>query len=115
VYAVDPGDMRTQMHQEAFPGEDIRTGRHRKRACGGLLALIEGDHRAGAMQQGARAMTVLAAVEPVELPERAVSIRLAPELEPSNQPKSGAGARRRRHWWRGSRRPHRAPSLHRAA
>ena len=20
---VDPGDMRTQMHQEAFPGEDI--------------------------------------------------------------------------------------------
>ncbi len=23
VYAVDPGDMRTQMQQEAFPGEDI--------------------------------------------------------------------------------------------
>lgn len=23
VHAVDPGDMRTQMHQEAFPGEDI--------------------------------------------------------------------------------------------
>lgn len=23
VYWVDPGDMRTQMHQEAFPGEDI--------------------------------------------------------------------------------------------
>jgi NAD(P)-dependent dehydrogenase (short-subunit alcohol dehydrogenase family) len=23
IYAVDPGDMRTQMHQEAFPGEDI--------------------------------------------------------------------------------------------
>lgn len=23
VYAVDPGDMRTTMHQEAFPGEDI--------------------------------------------------------------------------------------------
>ncbi len=23
VYAVDPGDMRTQMHAEAFPGEDI--------------------------------------------------------------------------------------------
>ena len=23
VYAVDPGDMRTQMHQEAFPNEDI--------------------------------------------------------------------------------------------
>ena len=23
VLVVDPGDMRTQMHQEAFPGEDI--------------------------------------------------------------------------------------------
>ena len=23
VYWVDPGDMRTQMHQDAFPGEDI--------------------------------------------------------------------------------------------
>src|SRR5207302_513462 len=23
VYVVDPGDMRTQMHQDAFPGEDI--------------------------------------------------------------------------------------------
>lgn len=24
AYAVDPGDMRTQMHADAFPGEDIR-------------------------------------------------------------------------------------------
>jgi hypothetical protein len=23
VYTFDPGDMRTRMHQEAFPGEDI--------------------------------------------------------------------------------------------
>ncbi len=23
VLSVDPGDMRTQMHQDAFPGEDI--------------------------------------------------------------------------------------------
>ena len=23
VYALDPGDMRTEMHQQAFPGEDI--------------------------------------------------------------------------------------------
>jgi hypothetical protein len=23
VYTFDPGDMRTQMHQEAFPDEDI--------------------------------------------------------------------------------------------
>jgi hypothetical protein len=23
IYTFDPGDMRTQMHQDAFPGEDI--------------------------------------------------------------------------------------------
>ena len=23
MWAVDPGDLRTRMHQEAFPGEDI--------------------------------------------------------------------------------------------
>ena len=23
VWTVDPGDLRTRMHQEAFPGEDI--------------------------------------------------------------------------------------------
>ena len=23
VWVVDPGDLRTRMHQEAFPGEDI--------------------------------------------------------------------------------------------
>jgi hypothetical protein len=23
VWVVDPGDLRTQMHQDAFPGEDI--------------------------------------------------------------------------------------------
>jgi hypothetical protein len=23
VWALDPGDMRTRMHQDAFPGEDI--------------------------------------------------------------------------------------------
>jgi NAD(P)-dependent dehydrogenase (short-subunit alcohol dehydrogenase family) len=30
VYAVDPGDMRTQMQQDAFPGQDI-SDRHRPR------------------------------------------------------------------------------------
>ena len=29
VYAVDPGDMRTAMHQAAFPGEDISDRPHR--------------------------------------------------------------------------------------
>ncbi|MEO7556129.1 MAG: SDR family oxidoreductase [Acidimicrobiales bacterium] len=42
VYRFDPGDMRTQMHQEAFPGEDIsdRPGPDDV-AVPGLLRLIE--------------------------------------------------------------------------
>jgi NAD(P)-dependent dehydrogenase (short-subunit alcohol dehydrogenase family) len=47
VYAVDPGDMRTQMHQEAFPGEDISDRPPPEDSVPGLLALIEGEHPSG--------------------------------------------------------------------
>jgi NAD(P)-dependent dehydrogenase (short-subunit alcohol dehydrogenase family) len=40
VYAVDPGDMRTRMHQEAFPGEDISDRPPPEESVPGLLALI---------------------------------------------------------------------------
>jgi len=43
VYAVDPGDMRTQMQQDAFPGEDISDRPPPEESVPGLLALIEGD------------------------------------------------------------------------
>jgi NAD(P)-dependent dehydrogenase (short-subunit alcohol dehydrogenase family) len=46
-YAVDPGDMRTQMHQEAFPGEDISDRPPPDESVPGLLALIEGDAPSG--------------------------------------------------------------------
>ena len=42
VYWVDPGDMRTQMHQEAFPGENISDRPPPEESVPGLLALIEG-------------------------------------------------------------------------
>jgi NAD(P)-dependent dehydrogenase (short-subunit alcohol dehydrogenase family) len=42
IYTVDPGDMRTQMHQEAFPGEDISDRPPPEASVPGLLALIEG-------------------------------------------------------------------------
>ena len=41
VYTVDPGDMRTQMHQEAFPGEDISDRPPPEDSVPGLLELIE--------------------------------------------------------------------------
>jgi NAD(P)-dependent dehydrogenase (short-subunit alcohol dehydrogenase family) len=47
VYAVDPGDMRTQMHQEAFPGEDISDRPPPEDSVPGLLELIEGDLPSG--------------------------------------------------------------------
>jgi NAD(P)-dependent dehydrogenase (short-subunit alcohol dehydrogenase family) len=47
VFAVDPGDMRTRMHQEAFPGEDISDRPPPEDSVPGLLALIEGDFPSG--------------------------------------------------------------------
>jgi NAD(P)-dependent dehydrogenase (short-subunit alcohol dehydrogenase family) len=50
VYAVDPGDMNTRMHQEAFPGEDITDRPLPETSVPGLLALIEGDLPSGRYQ-----------------------------------------------------------------
>jgi NAD(P)-dependent dehydrogenase (short-subunit alcohol dehydrogenase family) len=47
VYSVDPGDMRTQMHQDAFPGEDISDRPPPEESVPGLLALIEGELPSG--------------------------------------------------------------------
>ena len=47
VYWVDPGDMRTQMHQEAFPGEDISDRPLPETSIPGFIALIEGDYPSG--------------------------------------------------------------------
>jgi NAD(P)-dependent dehydrogenase (short-subunit alcohol dehydrogenase family) len=47
VYWVDPGDMRTQMHQDAFPGEDISDRPPPEDSVPGLLALIDGDLASG--------------------------------------------------------------------
>ena len=43
VYWVDPGDMRTQMQQEAFPDEDISDRPLPEESVPGLLALMEGQ------------------------------------------------------------------------
>src|SRR4051812_16044607 len=47
VYAVDPGDMRTQMHQDAFPGEDISDRPPPEDSVPGLLALVAGSEPSG--------------------------------------------------------------------
>ncbi len=50
VYALDPGDMRTQMHQDAFPGEDISDRPEPATVVPHLLALLEGDLPSGRYQ-----------------------------------------------------------------
>ncbi|WP_308268672.1 SDR family NAD(P)-dependent oxidoreductase [Yinghuangia soli] len=56
-YAVDPGDMRTAMHQEAFPGEDISDRPEPGTVVPGLLNLLDrrpesGRHRASGFAAG---------------------------------------------------------------
>src|SRR3954454_20087486 len=50
IHAVDPGDMRTQMQQDAFPGEDISDRPPPEESVPGLIALIEGDRGSGRWQ-----------------------------------------------------------------
>ena len=48
VYRVDPGDMRTDMHQAAFPDEDISDRPLPDESVPGLVRLLEGDFPSGA-------------------------------------------------------------------
>jgi NAD(P)-dependent dehydrogenase (short-subunit alcohol dehydrogenase family) len=47
VYAFDPGDMNTAMHQAAFPGEDISDRPPPEESVPALLALLEGTLPSG--------------------------------------------------------------------
>lgn len=47
IYAVDPGDMRTRMQAEAFPGEDISDRPLPQTSVPGLRRLIAGDLPSG--------------------------------------------------------------------
>jgi NAD(P)-dependent dehydrogenase (short-subunit alcohol dehydrogenase family) len=47
IYAVDPGDMATDMHQAAFPGEDISDLPAPETAVPSLLALVDGNLPSG--------------------------------------------------------------------
>jgi len=55
VYRVDPGDMRTLMHQEAFPDEDISDRPLPEESVPGLLELITGDLPSGRYETSALA------------------------------------------------------------
>jgi NAD(P)-dependent dehydrogenase (short-subunit alcohol dehydrogenase family) len=63
VYWVDPGDLRTQMHQDAFPGEDISDRPLPEVAVPGLLALLDGQLPSGRYR--AQSLTAVGVAEPV--------------------------------------------------
>jgi NAD(P)-dependent dehydrogenase (short-subunit alcohol dehydrogenase family) len=50
VYAVDPGDMNTRMHQEAFPGEDISDRPPPEASVPGLIEILTGCLPSGRYQ-----------------------------------------------------------------
>jgi len=52
VLTIDPGDMRTQMHQDAFPGEDITDRPEPESKVDGILAMIESDRPSGRYRVG---------------------------------------------------------------
>jgi NAD(P)-dependent dehydrogenase (short-subunit alcohol dehydrogenase family) len=47
VLWIDPGDMNTRMHQEAFPGEDISDRPLPEERIPGLAVLVDGDAPSG--------------------------------------------------------------------
>jgi NAD(P)-dependent dehydrogenase (short-subunit alcohol dehydrogenase family) len=63
VYRVDPGDMRTRMHQEAFPDEDISDRPLPEVSVPGFIELLTGDLPSGryeARELAARVRTTTA-------------------------------------------------------
>jgi NAD(P)-dependent dehydrogenase (short-subunit alcohol dehydrogenase family) len=60
VYAFDPGDMRTEMHQLAYPGEDISDRPEPETVVPALLQLLDGVRPGGRYQA--------AQLEPIEAP-----------------------------------------------
>lgn len=55
VYWADPGDMRTDMHQAAFPGEDISDRPLPEARTAGFVALLEGGLPSGRYEVAALA------------------------------------------------------------
>jgi hypothetical protein len=60
VWWFDPGDMRTQMHQDAFPGEDISDRPEPESVVPAFLVLLNERPQSGRV----RAANLLAKVSP---------------------------------------------------
>jgi len=52
VHALDPGDMRTDLHQRAFPGQDISDRPEPATVVPALLWLLDGRPASGRYRAG---------------------------------------------------------------
>lgn len=66
VLSIDPGDLRTRMHQDAFPGEDISDRPWPESAVPAVLVLIQGDAPSGRYRAADVSQGSLRASEPVD-------------------------------------------------
>jgi len=64
VYTFDPGDMRTQMHQDAFPGEDISDRPEPETVVPALLRLLRDRPASGRYRGADNAGATASAVTP---------------------------------------------------
>jgi len=76
VYWVDPGDMRTDMHQAAYPGEDISDRPLPEERVAGFIALLEGELPSG--RYVASAVRVPRMMESNPTPAEATTTQIAP-------------------------------------
>lgn len=58
MYAFDPGDMNTDLHQQAFPGEDISGRPAPQTVVPALLRLVESELVSGRYRAAELAATV---------------------------------------------------------
>ncbi|MDQ6784826.1 MAG: SDR family oxidoreductase [Actinomycetota bacterium] len=65
TWTVDPGDLRTRLHQEAFPGEDISDRPEPATVIPALLGLIASDRASGRVRLADLPVGRSAASEPV--------------------------------------------------
>ena len=95
VYAVDPGDMRTAMHQDAFPGEDIGDRPEPETVVPALLDLLGGDLPSGRYRAERPGKGAAMSSQPVEAYDATAvrSARTPPEAARPG-PRRGAPGRR---------------------
>jgi NAD(P)-dependent dehydrogenase (short-subunit alcohol dehydrogenase family) len=60
VWVVDPGDLRTRLHQEAFPGEDISDRPDPESVVPAFLALVGSEHPSGRVRAAELAADLVA-------------------------------------------------------